>query len=530
MRSSIFQGSTLVSESKSATNHRKSYNRGNDPRRTQSQSKKNGEFTSFSSIPKANRRLDTNSPKLKNVAWNLSEMLNAYREEHLLPPKLTPTLPPLEEGTEETAKKHDSESKKSTTEDIKNLSILSPTLPAAFEGNESSGKLHQPTPTLIKSQMANNLVKNISKSKHDKNNVNVTFSCQKVVDSSPIFSVNMHFKDLAKYKSAIRHGETRKEEIEGLGITYSNDKVKDTRDNSKIPSQYGNLQDFDNETANEVCLNKNDQHPVQIDKIDERIEKDQPEEAALKSYNSSSMKLGNWIKLSRKLKKCAEREKDSIVKTLQLCDSLILRINSYIEHEENIENDDKMERRWSLILNDCSDLVNSFVDLVNNEFHTDKTSLPGKLKLKDASNLFVGILHDLKAILFNKINHLTKKSLKEKRSTGILNPNELLDLVSSQKSIINNYEAAFQNFSIAQSYFDQSSSIELLFPGAWAKRCHRMENMDTKSYYLPVGVYTDINQINRLLYECLNELSLYLKKEKSPTVEKWKLYSEISFQ
>lgn len=393
--------------------------------------------------------------------WNLDDILSTYTTSGILPPPLSPTLPPrfaAKETPEQSASRYTGSDDDVDTDSLP-LSLLSPTLPSMF--GDTPPRTHTTTlahplpakPSTVSSVLhgtakpvKNNRVRWVDKLDDPAKPrffLRITFSS--LVDAYRQISRTKHTVENHHEKAQ----EPVQEEIKGLAITGLK---PEPTPNVKPPSLW----------------------PKSHKEFLSRYTK-LPKEGSLLSILAQF----DWI-----------------VCSAIMCDSETAnRQNSGASNAEP----------WTELLAE----IPLFVHRIERFIKTGNVSD----KKRSYLSFLVGVLAVYKALALKRANHNLMTSIDNisKKDSSIDAKQKTIDL---QQNIIKNHRKIEDHFAESQSFFKNSPSPSTVCPKTWALRTtaipKQLESPIVPSadpYFLPLGPYSDLGEACAFLYGCLREFA-----------------------
>lgn len=231
-------------------------------------------------------------------------------------------------------------------------------------------------------------------------------------------------------------------------------------------------------------------------------------EAGLQEYRSKLIQRKNhWIQLAKETSQKSSGTSNSKLSIVIRFDSIVLYMIAY-DFEEKIKLVSDMlplERYWSLLLKECKELI-------------EVLKLEPLSELRDA---FIGVLHSIRGVLLKRVNTILQKVinlyLQKKKETESYGENLSSKIIELQQQYISNCEQVVTEFQ-SNAKYDFSAILSQNFPKTFENRLRKMSTLPNKpkpditgfvpstdKYYLPIGVYSDLQEIAGLTYTCLKE-------------------------
>ncbi|RLV94009.1 hypothetical protein JA1_002128 [Spathaspora sp. JA1] len=258
--------------------------------------------------------------------------------------------------------------------------------------------------------------------------------------------------------------------------------------------------------------------------LEDRIKIKSPEQSSNLSKSqredikqSLQTKKNHWLQLSKSTKLKCESCNDEFLSIIINIDSILLKIVSFDfdERSKIISQVLPSERSWKLLDEEINELI--FKIEKYSKFTKDKIILEF-LKILNC------ILFQARAIILKRINSLL---------TNVIESYIKKDDAKVNGKIIELQQLALANNNLIQEHFMNSrptfinSSIPLRFPITWFNKSLNLEipqreynlnkfDNDIKPtnqvYYLPFGIYTNMNEFTAFLYNIMNEfIDIYNK-------------------
>ncbi|KAG7665218.1 uncharacterized protein J8A68_001274 [[Candida] subhashii] len=237
------------------------------------------------------------------------------------------------------------------------------------------------------------------------------------------------------------------------------------------------------------------------------LSKSQREEIKLTLQDKKS----HYLQLAKSAKSKSETTSDEFLSILIEIDSIILRLISadYDERSKIITQILPSERSWKILDSDIESLISRI-----KQFHTSQSSTIIGEFLKILTCILYQtrglVLKRTNAILNDVINHYLTKN-----DTGELDRK----IIELQRSAIANSQLILQYFMNSKPGF-LDSSIATKFPGVWYKKSLDLKQVQEwynvrdyrgdirpreGGYYLPLGGYSNLNELTAVLYGVVME-------------------------
>ncbi|ODV81022.1 uncharacterized protein CANTADRAFT_25306 [Suhomyces tanzawaensis NRRL Y-17324] len=225
-------------------------------------------------------------------------------------------------------------------------------------------------------------------------------------------------------------------------------------------------------------------------------------------------KKNHWLSLAKAANQRADSYKGThdLLSVIIQVDSLILRMISYDYDERSKIVSDVLpsERSWKLLVKEISQLIDEIDKLAR--ILKDKNQL-------EFLKILVCILFQTQAVVLKRINSILTKVIQlyinKNNSAGELNGK----IIELQQLTINNNSLIIENFMNSKPNY-VNAIIPIKFPVTWFKKslemessqqdhildnCHNNIKPSNQLYYLPIGVYSNMNEITCFLYNILHE-------------------------
>lgn len=474
------------------------------------------------------------------VTWDLEDMIHAYEESKALPPILSPSLPPLNTEKSDVAGQRPSLTEKNH-EDVP-LFLLSPTLPAIFDETDSERTMRDVKS--ITSAGTEREKKEIPRP----DNRNPIKPRVKWINlphpNGPKFLLKIYFGNTSRYKSAFGEQETKPYHELGLGINLnpkpqkSQSPVGSTSDfknshhrsrstpNPAVPSFDGPIS---RKEDTQISTTNSGRNSKPSDTLVSSNKKKDTKSVDGKNNKVSSMmnKKIALAKEAREARLASEKISDLQVKVVAKVDSLLLYLISY-DYDENLKyltNIDPLERCWNLLYEDCSSVIAYTHKL---SFGDEDSFISNEQKNAVILSLqyMTSILYLLKALILVRINEVILKTVaqeKENKSSDNSMKDQEKDkaVLTAQKTVIANMHSITSDFTKAQCLIPSSFDLSKHFPITWNKRALSLDAIKEnnkcispkdESFYLPIGIHSNLHQVSGLLYSFTNEFNENLRK------------------
>lgn len=475
------------------------------------------------------------------VAWNLEDMIHAYEENMELPPILSPSLPPLNTENSIVAELKQSITEKNR-EDVP-LSLLSPTLPAIFDKTDSERTMRHEKSTTSRGTERETKEGSMSTNKNDvKSRVKwINFPRP----NGPKFLLKIYFGNTSRYKSAFEEQEINLYHELGLGIKLNPNPQKKLQPPVGYNSDFKNSHHRSRSTPNPVVPSFNvptsQKEDTQISATNtNHISK--PSDTSVssnkkkdnKSVDGRNNKILSMMnkkialaKEAREARLTSEELSNLQAKVVAKVDSLLLYLISY-DYDEKLKyltDIYPLERCWNLLYEDCFSVIAYTRKLTFGDedlFVSNEQRNAVILSLQ----YMTSILYLLKALILMRINEVILKTvaheMENKSSDNSENYQEKEKAVlSAQKTVIANMHSISTDFTKAQCFIPVSFDLSKYFPITWNKRALSLEAIKEnnkcispkdESFYLPIGIHSNLHQVSGLLYSFTNEFNENLRK------------------
>lgn len=283
----------------------------------------------------------------------------------------------------------------------------------------------------------------------------------------------------------------------------------------------------ENEREHEIKRTKveRSQSPVALNYEKGLLSQSQKEEFKTTLLN----KKNYWLNLARDIDRRVEQTdfgKEPLLLIVMQFDSLLIYMISY-DYDEKLKlvtNVLPSERYWDLTYQNLQSFIKKIEGFYN--------SLEQHLRVRTYISFLIGLLYQERGLILKRINSILKKviDLYMAKTTGSQYTGDMVaelnsKIIELQQKTIHNFNQLTENFSNAQSYLSISPAVSVNFPKTWYNRSSKVnprQNNDTSlipgndSYYLPIGVYTDLREMNGLIYNCVREfIEIFLHENNS---------------
>ncbi|CCE80111.1 Piso0_003209 [Millerozyma farinosa CBS 7064] len=472
------------------------------------------------------------------VAWDLEDMIHAYEESKALPPILSPSLPTINTEKSVVAGSKPSITEKNQ-EDVP-LFLLSPTLPAIFDETDSERRMRD-----VKSITSSGAERERKESPRPDNRNSIKPRVKWINlprPNGPKFLLKIYFGNTSRYKSAFGEQETNPYRELGLGINL-NPKQQKSQSPVGYNSDFKNSHHRSRSTPNPAVPSFDGPTPqkdeTQIPNIS-RIAKPSDtlvssnKKKDLKSVDCKNSKVSLMMnkkialaKEAREARLASEKLSDSQVKVVAKVDSLLLYLASY-DYDEKLKyltNIDPSERCWNLLYEDCSSVI-AYTHKLSLGDEDSFVSNEQKNAVVLSLQYMTSILYSLKALILVRINEIILKTIaqeKENKSSDKSEKDQEKEkvVVTAQKTVIANMHSISTDFTKAQCLIPSSFDVSKYFPITWNKRTSSLEAIKEnnkcispkdESFYLPIGIHSNLHQVSGLLYSFTNEFNENLRK------------------
>lgn len=263
----------------------------------------------------------------------------------------------------------------------------------------------------------------------------------------------------------------------------------------------------ENERENEIkrAKVKRSQSPVSL-----KDPMTQPQKEEVKT--SLLNKKNYWLKMAREIDRRVDQTEEPLLRIVMQFDSLLIYMISY-DYDEKLKliaNVLPSERYWDMTYQSLQNFINKIESFYN--------SLEQHLRVRTYVSFFIGLLYQERALILKRINSILKKVIDLYMSkisgTGDVGTELHNKIIELQQKTIENFNQITENFASAQGFLSISPSVSINFPKTWYNRSSKViskQNNDSSlipgidNYYLPIGIYTDLQEMNGLIYNCLRE-------------------------
>ncbi|EGW30850.1 uncharacterized protein SPAPADRAFT_156191 [Spathaspora passalidarum NRRL Y-27907] len=274
--------------------------------------------------------------------------------------------------------------------------------------------------------------------------------------------------------------------------------------------------------------------------IEERIRLRSPEQTHSFSKSqrdeikdSLQSKKNHWLNLSKSTKSKADSCKNEFLSIIINIDSILLKIVSFDfdERSKIVSEVLPSERSWKLLDQEINGLISRI----------EKYSKLVKEKIIfEFLKILVCILFQARAIILKRINSILTNVIDSyiKKNDDRLNTK----IIELQQLALSNNTLILEHFMNSRPSFI-NTSIPLRFPSTWfnkslsleiPQRDYNLKNFDNnikptnQVYYLPFGVYTNMNEFTAFLFNIMNEfIDIYNKYNSSNSIN-YKLQCGLS--
>lgn len=312
-------------------------------------------------------------------------------------------------------------------------------------------------------------------------------------------------------------------------------KLKQT--STELEDQQQKKRDQLQQLTKDILLNKSSQNNVKKANVTEipisKLTKAQRDE----TRDSLLSQKVHWLNLSKTAQSKAQSCKgnDELLHIIVQIDGLLLRMVSYDfdERSKIISGVLPSERSWKLLENDLTTLINDLEKFT--------TGLKEK-NLLEFMKILTCILYQIKSVVTKRINAILTKVIQlyisKNTEKGELN-GKIIEL--QQLTISNNLAIVLNFINSKPSYLN--AVIPLKFPITWSKKELSMENVQqeydlnnynrnlkplNQLYYLPMGVYTNLNEVSGFLYRIIDEFIEIFNKYNPGITIKYSLQSGLN--
>lgn len=250
---------------------------------------------------------------------------------------------------------------------------------------------------------------------------------------------------------------------------------------------------------------KRSQSPVSLK---DPMTQTQKEEAKTTLVN----KKNYWLNMAREIDRRVDQTEDPLLRIVMQFDSLLIYMISY-DYDEKLKliaNVLPSERYWNMTYQSLKSFINNIEGFYN--------SLEQHLRVRTYISFFIGLLYQERALILKRINSILKKVIDlymaKTTGTGDVGAELHNKIIELQQKTIENFDEITENFASAQNFLSISPSVSINFPKTWYNRSSKVspKHINDSSlipgidnYYLPIGIYTDLQEMNGLIYNCLRE-------------------------
>ncbi|KAM9893320.1 hypothetical protein OXX69_011749 [Metschnikowia pulcherrima] len=386
-------------------------------------------------------------------SWNFDDMLSNYTSSGVLPPPLSPSLPPRFAPKE--SNKAQSVKNVNSDEDVDTdslpLSLLSPTLPSMFQ------KIGPPATTSSLAHPLPEKPSTVHSVLHDSpkpvRGNRVRWVDKRDDPSKPRFLLRISFSSsLGAYKKAVRSKQgsddkkrSSSEEVQGLAISGL---VKEQNPNM-IPPWPKAYQDF-------------------------------------LGVHAKSTKEDTFLSMIVQF--------DWVLCSAITCDSA--RTKSHHSRTSQIE-------AWHDLLTEIPIFVHRIERFIKTNNVSDRK--------RSCLSFLVGVLAVCKAMILKRVNSQLSNDI-ENTLRKPTSADEKQSFIELQQHIIRNYHKIEEYFAESQSFFKNSPPPTTVCPKTWSMRASSIPKSDesplspsSDAYFLPLGSYSDLGEACAFLYGCLRD-------------------------